>query len=90
VVAEWKRQINHLERHGPDKVSKPGQDLLARDMALPARYNKWAEKTAGGSIGGEFRCEMTPLSHGRESSANSQKIKTISDLKFSVRWLLLP
>jgi hypothetical protein len=40
VVAEWKRQINYLERHGPDKVSKPGLDLLARNMAIPARRNK--------------------------------------------------
>jgi hypothetical protein len=44
VVAEWKRQINYLQRHGPDKVSKPGLDLLARDMAIPARCNKWADE----------------------------------------------
>jgi hypothetical protein len=48
------------------------------------------KKAAGGSIGGEFRSEMTPLSQGRESSANSKKIKKISDLKFSVRWPHLP
>jgi hypothetical protein len=44
VVAEWKRQINHLECRGPDKISKPGLHLLARDMALPARCNKWADE----------------------------------------------
>jgi hypothetical protein len=44
VVAEWTRQINHLERRGPDKVSKPGQDLPARNMALPALWNKCADE----------------------------------------------
>src|SRR5665213_3822981 len=35
VVAEWKRQINHLERRGPDKVSEPRQGVPP-EIWLPA------------------------------------------------------
>jgi integrase len=58
-VAEWKRQINLLERGKPDKFAKLREDFLAWKVTLQSTQNKWVDED-GREVNWweEFKAEM--------------------------------
>ena len=66
LVAEWKPQINRLERGKSDKIAGLERGFPAWNMALDTDRNKCADED-----GRQVNCWMTLRSNGREGSANN-------------------